>query len=340
MPAFQDDDIEKWFQVFEKAALSAKWPKSSWVLLLQSRMKGKAQEAFAALPASEIGDYQNVKKTILLKYSLVPEAYRQKYRELKKKDNETYAGFAYESELLFDRWCTSVEVGTDFDKMRPLILVEQFRNSVSSDISVYLNEKEVSNLRDAGVKADEFALIHKRSNIHKKVWVKGSPSSGDFNSKTYEKSGGSSRNTQNDSDKLKKYEKLPCWFCKAIGHPYFKCKKWEEAGKPTMSQAWGQSTRYFGTLVLEYRFCSTRRYSVLVLLKSTCTRTCTQVLLKIKVLLTSTYEYFTSTSHLKLIQNSSQSNHKSSLRDMEHSVYDSFSIRLAIILKNDLLNTL
>ena len=69
----------------------------------------------------------------------------------------------------------------------------------------------------------------------------------------------------------------------------------------TTSQAWGQSTRYFGTLVLEYRFFSTRRYSVLLLLKSTCTRTCTQVLLKMKVLLTSTYEYFTSTSHPKLI---------------------------------------
>ena len=65
-----------------------------------------------------------------------------------------------------------------------------------------------------------------------------------------------------------------------------------------MYQAWGQSTRYFDTF-------STRRYSVLVLLKSTCTRTCTRVLLKIKVLLTSTYEYFTSTSHLKLIQNTS-----------------------------------
>ena len=64
----------------------------------------------------------------------------------------------------------------------------------------------------------------------------------------------------------------------------------------TRDQAWGQSTRYFDTLVLEYRFCSTRRYSVLVLLKSNCTRTCTQVLLKIKVLSTSTYRYFTSTS--------------------------------------------
>ena len=53
-------------------------------------------------------------------------------------------------------------------------------------------------------------------------------------------------------------------------------------------QAWGQSTRYFGTLVLEYRFFSTRRYSVLLLLK-------------MKVFLTSTYEYFTSTSHPQLI---------------------------------------
>ena len=102
-------------------------------------------------------------------------------------------------------------------------------------------------------------------------------------------------------------------------------------------QAWGQSTRYFGTLVLEYRFCSTRQYSVPVILKSTCTRTCTQVLLKMKVLLTSTYEYFTSTSHLKLIQNSYQTNHKSLSRDIQHSVNDSFTIRLAIILKNDLI---
>ena len=46
VPAFPDDDIKKCFQVFEKAALSDKWPESSWVLLLQSIiMKGKAQEA-------------------------------------------------------------------------------------------------------------------------------------------------------------------------------------------------------------------------------------------------------------------------------------------------------
>ena len=33
VPAFQGDDIEKCFQIFEKAALSTMWPELSWVLL-------------------------------------------------------------------------------------------------------------------------------------------------------------------------------------------------------------------------------------------------------------------------------------------------------------------
>ena len=77
-------------------------------------------------------------------------------------------------------------------------------------------------------------------------------------------------------------------------------------------QAWGQSTRYFGTFVLEYRFfkyssvLSTRtfeKYLYSYLYSSTFKNesTCTQVLLKMKVLLPSTYEYLMSTSHLKLI---------------------------------------
>ena len=74
-----------------------------------------------------------------------------------------------------------------------------------------------------------------------------------------------------------------------------------------LNQAWGQSTRYFGTRVpiLQYSsVLSTQSF------KKCFTRTCTQVLLIMKVLLTSTYEYFTSTSHLKWIEYSSQKNHK------------------------------
>ena len=95
--------------------------------------------------------------------------------------------------------------------------------------------------------------------------------------------------------------------------------------------------RYFGTRVPILQYSSVLSTHTL---KSTCTRTCTQVLLKIKVLLPSTYEYFTSTSHLKLILNSSQTDPESLLQDTEHLVNGFFTIRLAIILKKYLINTL
>ena len=40
-------------------------------------------------------------------YELVPEAYRQKFRQAKKREFETYVEFPRQKETLFDRWCTS-----------------------------------------------------------------------------------------------------------------------------------------------------------------------------------------------------------------------------------------
>ena len=72
-------------------------------LLLQSVLKGKAQEAYTALPISECVDYNCVKNTILKAYELVPEAYRQKFRNYHKQENQTHDEFAHEKEMYFDR---------------------------------------------------------------------------------------------------------------------------------------------------------------------------------------------------------------------------------------------
>lgn len=46
-----------------------------------------------------------MKNTIWRVYELVPEAYRQRFRNLKKTNNQTYVDFAREKEVRFDRWC-------------------------------------------------------------------------------------------------------------------------------------------------------------------------------------------------------------------------------------------
>jgi len=74
VPPFHEVEIDKYFQHFEKVAKSLEWPKKMWPMLLQSVLKGKAQDAYSALPLADSFDYEKVQTSILKAYELVPEA--------------------------------------------------------------------------------------------------------------------------------------------------------------------------------------------------------------------------------------------------------------------------
>ena len=80
VPPFQEKEVDKYFLHFEKVAENLKWPKEHWTLLLQSVVIGKAREIYTQLPLDQSSDYDTVKNLILKAYELVPEAYRQKFR--------------------------------------------------------------------------------------------------------------------------------------------------------------------------------------------------------------------------------------------------------------------
>ncbi|KAJ8036057.1 hypothetical protein HOLleu_19922 [Holothuria leucospilota] len=126
VPKFQEDNVEKFFNHFEKLGEQLKWPRDKWSILIQSNFTGKAQEVYSALSIEDSMDYDKVKKAILQAYELVPEAYRQKFRKYRKADTQTYVEFAYQKERHFDRWCASKKVST-FDTLRQLMLVEEFK---------------------------------------------------------------------------------------------------------------------------------------------------------------------------------------------------------------------
>ncbi len=141
VPPFKEKEVDGFFLHFEKVAIRLKWPDNVWTLLLQSVLAGKAQEVYASMSVEQSSDYQFVKKAILQAYELVPEAYRQKFRSLRKKDDETYVEFAREKETLFDRWCVSRKVGNDFNQLRQLMLVEEFKRCTKGDIKSHLEER-------------------------------------------------------------------------------------------------------------------------------------------------------------------------------------------------------
>ena len=84
VPPFQEKEVDKYFLHFEKVAENLKWPREHWTLLLQSVVIGKAREIYTQLSLEQSSDYDKVKELILKAYELVPEAYRQKFRDCRK----------------------------------------------------------------------------------------------------------------------------------------------------------------------------------------------------------------------------------------------------------------
>ena len=167
VPPFQEKEVDKYFLHFEKVAENLKWPKEHWTLLLQSVIIGKAREIYTQLTVGQSSSYDTVKELILKAYELVPEAYRQKFRNSKKENEQTHVEFARTKEQLFDRWCSSKKIGSDHEKLRQLMLVEEFKRCINSDIKSFLDEKQVETLEAAARLADDYALTHKVSFINK-----------------------------------------------------------------------------------------------------------------------------------------------------------------------------
>ena len=169
VPPFIEKDVDKYFLLFEKVAKDLNWPLDKYTILLQSALKGKASETYTALSPEQTSDYQFVKESILKAYQLIPEAYRQKFRNYKKENDKTHVEFGREIERLLDRWCDSEEIKKDYDRIRQMFLLEEFKNCVHPANKNYITEQKANTLSKAAEMADEYFLSHKH------LLQKGSP---------------------------------------------------------------------------------------------------------------------------------------------------------------------
>ncbi|PFX28404.1 hypothetical protein AWC38_SpisGene6906 [Stylophora pistillata] len=135
------------------------------------------KEIYTQLSVEQAGSYDIVEDLILKGYELVPEAYRQKFKNYEKVSSQTYIEFSRSEEQLFDRWCHSQKVDKSHDKLRQLILVEEFKKCIHSDVRRLTNEQRVKTLEDAARLADEFSLSHKVNFMEKPRLLNSRPAS-------------------------------------------------------------------------------------------------------------------------------------------------------------------
>ena len=158
VPRFNERDPETFFVMFERLADARGWRDSTRTLMLQCVLTGRAQEAYSSLTSSDCLKCDLVKSAVLKAYELVPEAYRQRFRSLKRGD-KSHLEFARDISTHFDRWCAAAEVDSQ-EALRDLIILEQFSNSVPEHITTYISERAVKTATEAAALADDYVLTH------------------------------------------------------------------------------------------------------------------------------------------------------------------------------------
>ena len=228
VPPFQEKEVDKYFLHFEKIAENLNWPKEHWTLLLQSVLIGKAREIYTQLGVEQSHHYETVKELILKGYELVPEAYRQKFRNCKKDSNQTHVEFARNKEQLFDRWCCSKKIDQNYDKLRQLVLVEEFKRCIQSDVKTFLDEKQVENLEEAARLADDYYLTHKVFFIAKPKPTSSHPQNKFMSGNSSGMPSQSNTPKLNSTSETKSQyplSRLTCNYCKKPGHLVSECLK-------------------------------------------------------------------------------------------------------------------
>ena len=228
VPPFQEKEVDKYFLHFEKVAENLNRPKEHWTLLLQSVLIGKAREIYTQLGVEQSHHYETVKELILKGYELVPEAYRQKFRNCKKDSNQTHVEFARNKEQLFDRWCCSKKIDQNYDKLRKLVLVEEFKRCIQSDVKTFLDEKQVETLEEAARLADDYYLTHKVSFIAKPKPTSSHPQNKFMSGNSSGMPSQSNTSKPNSTSETKSQYPLSrptCNYCKKFGHLVSECLK-------------------------------------------------------------------------------------------------------------------
>ena len=121
---------------------------------------GKALSGVSALSDEQSFDYWLVKEAILQSFELIPEAYRQKFHNLRRNQGETHVEFVRRKEIALDRWICSLKVDHTFETLREVMLIEECKRCMNQEVRTYVNDRDVCDVKAAASLADGYALTH------------------------------------------------------------------------------------------------------------------------------------------------------------------------------------
>ena len=138
----QKDDMDAYIERFEQFTRCQGWREDTWAVSLSSLLTGKGLEVYTSMPPEQADDYPALKKAVLKLYQLTEEGSRLKFRDSKPEQGEIVFQFMARLVRYFSRWTEMAEVDGTFESLVDLIIREQFIQTCSPELALFLKERK------------------------------------------------------------------------------------------------------------------------------------------------------------------------------------------------------
>ncbi|GFO04005.1 retroviral-like aspartic protease 1 [Plakobranchus ocellatus] len=161
---FQDgrDDLDIWLTRFERFAESNGWSREKWSSSLCALLTGRALDCYGRLSAEQAKDYDKVKEALMKKYDLKEVGYRRRLSTCKLAEGESPDMFIVRIVAYLDRWIELSKTDKSYEKLKDLIVRQQFMDAYPKDLATSLREKDLPTLERVAKEADLFLKARNR----------------------------------------------------------------------------------------------------------------------------------------------------------------------------------
>ncbi|XP_077516778.1 uncharacterized protein LOC144127757 [Amblyomma americanum] len=157
-PYRKGEDIGLFLVNFERTCEKAGFIRATWPQCLLTLLSGEAGNVIARLCKEDSDNYDKVKSSLLKKYRMSAEAFRQKFRNAEKQRDESYPDFAYKLIANLGEWLKEAKAYDESEKMMQCFGLEQFYRRLPEDIRHWVQDRQdVTTVSKAADLAEEFA---------------------------------------------------------------------------------------------------------------------------------------------------------------------------------------
>uniref|UniRef100_A0A8C5LU82 CCHC-type domain-containing protein n=1 Tax=Leptobrachium leishanense TaxID=445787 RepID=A0A8C5LU82_9ANUR len=149
------EDVDGFLQDFERQCALQEVAVRDWVPILAGKLTGRAAEAYRAVADEDCMVYERVKEHLLAHYALTPEAYRVRFRALRRGTQDSYAEWGHRMQQALRSWiqgCQAIQP----DQIVQLLLLEQFYNYSPPEVRDWVRDRRPLTLSEATRLADEY----------------------------------------------------------------------------------------------------------------------------------------------------------------------------------------